>query len=67
MDAQKAEVAAYATSLRLSNERFRSGADSYLTVLDSQRSLYTAQKSLIALQLTEQNNRMTLFKALGGE
>jgi len=67
MDAQKAEVDAYATSLRLSTERYRSGADSYLTVLDSQRSLYTAQKSLIALQLTEQSNRMTLFKALGGE
>lgn len=67
MGAQKAEVDAYATSLRLSTERYRSGADSYLTVLDSQRSLYAAQKNLIALQLTEQSNRMTLFKALGGE
>jgi len=67
MDAQKAEVDAYATSLRLSTERYRSGADSYLTVLDSQRSLYTSQKTLIALQLVEQSNRMTLFKALGGE
>ena len=67
MDAQQAEVDAYATSLRLSTERYRSGADSYLSVLDSQRSLYSAQKSLIALQLTEQSNRMTLFKTLGGE
>ena len=67
MAAQQAEVDAYATSLRLSTERYRSGADSYLNVLDSQRSLYVAQKSLIALQLTEQSNRMTLFKALGGE
>ena len=66
MEAQKAEVDAYATSLRLSTERYRSGASSYLTVLDSQRSLYTAQKSLIALQLTEQSNRITLFKVLGG-
>ena len=66
MAAQKAEVDAYASSLKLSTERYRSGADSYLNVLDSQRSLYTAQKSLIALQLTEQSNRMTLFKALGG-
>lgn len=66
MVAQQAEVDAYATSLRLSTERYRSGADSYLNVLDSQRSLYVAQKSLIALQLTEQSNRMTLFKALGG-
>ncbi|WP_153111610.1 efflux transporter outer membrane subunit [Propionivibrio limicola] len=67
MEAQKAEVDAYATSLRLSTERYRSGADSYLNVLDSQRSLYTAQKSLISLQLSEQTNRMTLFKVLGGE
>jgi len=66
MAAQKAEVEAYSSSLKLSNERYRSGADSYLNVLDSQRSLYTAQKSLIALQLTEQSNRMTLFKVLGG-
>ena len=67
MAAQQAEVDAYATSLRLSMERYRSGADSYLTVLDSQRSLYTTQVSLIALQLTEQSNRITLFKVLGGE
>ena len=66
MAAQQAERDAYATSLYLATERYRSGADSYLTVLDSQRSLYTAQKSLISLQLTEQSNRMTLFKALGG-
>ena len=66
MAAQQGEVDAYATSLRLSTERYRSGADSYLSVLDSQRSLYTAQKTLIALQLVEQANRMTLFKVLGG-
>ena len=65
--AQQAEVDAYATSLRLSTERYRSGADSYLNVLDSQRSHYVAQISLIALQLNEQSNRMTLFKTLGGE
>lgn len=64
--AQQAEVDAYATSLRLSTERYRTGADSYLNVLDSQRSLYAAQISLITLQLTEQSNRMTLFKVLGG-
>jgi multidrug efflux system outer membrane protein len=66
MAAQQGEVDAYATSLRLSTERYRSGADSYLNVLDSQRSLYAAQTSLIALQLAEQSNRITLFKVLGG-
>ena len=67
MGAQKAQVDAYAVSLKLSTERYRSGAESYLTVLDSQRSLYSAQKDLISLQLSEQGNRMTLFKVLGGE
>ena len=67
MAAQQAEVDAYTAALRLSMERYRAGADSYLTVLDSQRSLYSSQKSLIALQLTEQSNRMTLFKVLAGE
>ena len=67
MAAQKAQVDAYAVSLKLSTERYRSGAESYLTVLDSQRSLYSAQKDLISLQLSEQGNRMTLFKVLGGE
>jgi multidrug efflux system outer membrane protein len=66
MAAQQGEVDAYATSLRLSTERYRSGADSYLNVLDSQRSLYSAQKNLISLQLAEQSNRITLFKVLGG-
>lgn len=65
--AQQAETEAYATSLRLSTERYRSGADSYLTVLDSQRALYSAQQSLISLRLSEQSNRISLFKTLGGE
>jgi outer membrane protein TolC len=35
-------------------------------VLDAQRSLYTAQQTLISLRLTEQSNRLTLYKVLGG-
>ena len=44
----------------------RLGAESALAVLDAQRTLWTAQQELVALQLTEQGNRLTLFKALGG-
>ena len=65
--AQRAETDAYAASLRLSTERYHFGADSYLSVLDAQRSLYSAQQSLISLQLTEKSNRIALFKVLGGE
>jgi multidrug efflux system outer membrane protein len=35
-------------------------------VLDSQRSYYAAQQSLIATELAQQDNRVTLYKALGG-
>jgi len=64
--AQQALVQAYETSLQLATERQRLGSESPLAVLDAQRSLYTAQQGLIALQLVEQGNRLTLFKALGG-
>lgn len=64
--AQQALVAATERSSTLAQARFQAGADSYLAVLDAQRSLYAAQQSLIGLQLAEQANRVTLFKVLGG-
>ena len=66
LDAQQALVEATARSYKLSTARYRSGVDSYLDALDSQRSLYTAQQNLISLQLTESSNRVTLYKVLGG-
>jgi len=53
-------------SYRLSDMRFRNGIDNYLTVLDSQRSMYTAQQAVITLQLSRLQNLVTLYKALGG-
>lgn len=64
--AQQAQVTAYETTLRLTTERQRAGAESAIAVLDAQRSLWGSQQSLISLQLAEQTNRLTLFKALGG-
>jgi multidrug efflux system outer membrane protein len=46
--------------------RFRRGVDSYLGVLDSQRSLYTAQQTLVGVKLSRLQNLVTLYKALGG-
>lgn len=66
LDAQRALVQAWSRSLTLAEARFRAGADSWLTVLDAQRSLYAAQQALITLELTEQSNRITLYKVLGG-
>ncbi|MFM2346852.1 MAG: hypothetical protein RL654_1605 [Pseudomonadota bacterium] len=66
LGAQRALVQAWSLSLTLAEARFRAGADSWLTVLDAQRSLYAAQQALITLELAEQSNRITLYKVLGG-
>jgi outer membrane protein, multidrug efflux system len=66
VQADEALVAATGESFRLSNMRFTSGVDNYLGVLDSQRSLYSAQQSLIAVKLARLQNLVTLYKALGG-
>jgi multidrug efflux system outer membrane protein len=50
----------------LSKMRFDAGVDNYLTVLVAQSSLFSAQLGLVALKLTEQQNLITLYKALGG-
>ena len=50
----------------LSQQRFKGGVDSYLSVLVAQRSLYAAQQTLISTKLAQLNSDITLFKALGG-
>lgn len=64
--AQKSLVEAFAETYRLSNIRYAKGVDSYLSVLDAQRSLYGAQKGLIGIQLLRLANEVALYKALGG-
>ncbi len=66
LQAQQALVAASQRSLQLAQALQRVGNYSQLDVLDAQRTLYTAQQSLISLQLSEQANRVALFKAFGG-
>ncbi len=64
--AQQSLTQATAESYRLSQARYEKGVDSYLTVLDSQRSLYGAQQSLISVRLARLINQVTLYKVLGG-
>ncbi|MBN8442459.1 MAG: AdeC/AdeK/OprM family multidrug efflux complex outer membrane factor [Thauera sp.] len=64
--AQRKLVAATAESFRLSDARYRAGVDSYLGLLEAQRSLYAAEQALIVARLTEASNRVALYKALGG-
>jgi multidrug efflux system outer membrane protein len=64
--AQQSLVDAVAETYRLSNARYTRGIDSYLGVLDAQRSLYMAQQGLIALRLVRFANRVSLYTVLGG-
>jgi outer membrane protein, multidrug efflux system len=66
LDAQQSLVDAAADSHRLSDIRFRQGAESYLAVLDAQRSWYAAQQDLISVRLQRLSNQVTLYKVLGG-
>ncbi|AMG88784.1 AdeC/AdeK/OprM family multidrug efflux complex outer membrane factor [Bordetella bronchiseptica] len=50
----------------LSQQRYQQGIDNYLSVLDSQRSLYTAQQTLVETRLARLSNLIQLYKALGG-
>jgi multidrug efflux system outer membrane protein len=64
--AQETLAEATRRAYNLSLRRYQVGRDSYLEVLDSQRSDYAARQGLITTRLAEQSNRVTLYKALGG-
>ena len=64
--AQRLLVDASQRAYTLSEQRFQQGIDNYLSVLDSQRSLYTAQQVLINTRLARLSNLISLYRALGG-
>jgi multidrug efflux system outer membrane protein len=66
LDAQQALTKAAGARYLLAQARYDQGIDSYLSVLDAQRSLYSAQQGLIATRLTRLVNQVTLYKVLGG-
>jgi multidrug efflux system outer membrane protein len=66
VSAQQSLVDAVARTYRLSNVRYTQGIDSYLGVLDAQRSLYAAQQGLIAVRLAKLANQVRLYAVLGG-
>ena len=67
LDAQQRFAAAAADTLNLVNARYQAGVENFLSSLDAQRSLYTAQRTLVAVQLTGASNRVALYRALGGD
>lgn len=63
---QQALVASAGRAEQLSRARYDAGQDSYLVLLDAERTLYQAEQALINTRLAEQSNRVNLYKALGG-
>lgn len=59
-------VATLEETVRLSELRYRGGLDSYLQVLDAQRTLFNGQLSLAQLRLQERVSVVQLYRALGG-
>ena len=50
----------------LAEERYHAGLDTYITVLDSQRSAVSAEAELISARRLHLENRVDLYLALGG-
>ncbi len=66
LSAQRRQLEAEQARSRLVELRWRNGAASSLELLDAQRSLFTAQQSLLQLQAQSAQNLATLYKVLGG-
>ena len=66
VSAQRSLVNALARTYRLANTRYSKGIDSYLVVLDAQRSLFAAEQALIAIRLAKRANQVRFYSVLGG-
>lgn len=53
-------------SVNVSLKRYKGGTATYLSVLDSQRSLFTAELTLAQARNDEYQSLIRLYKELGG-
>jgi multidrug efflux system outer membrane protein len=71
MDAQlsatQRQQAAAADVVLLEEARYKAGVDSYLNLLDAQRSYYQVQQLLVQTKLTAAQNRVSLYQSIGGD
>jgi outer membrane protein, multidrug efflux system len=67
LSATDAATRAAQRSLTLAQARYDNGVDSYLTLLDAQRTLYSSQQTLISLQALRATNLVALYAALGND
>ena len=65
--AQRALADAARDNYTLADARYRGGIETFLQSLDAQRSLYAAQRSLVATELTKATNLVALYRTLGGD
>ncbi|OAI94234.1 efflux transporter outer membrane subunit [Pseudomonas putida] len=63
---QDEEVRQARTAFELAQSRYRAGAETLLTVLETQRTLYQAQDQQVQLRLARVQGSVALYKALGG-
>lgn len=66
MAAQAEELAQAQRALALAESRYRAGSETLLTLLDAQRTLYTAQDAAVQLKALRLQAAVSLYKALGG-
>lgn len=66
LDQQNDAVASAQRALSLSNERYKSGIDSYLNVITAQATLLNNQRTAVNLQMQQMTASVELIKALGG-
>jgi outer membrane protein TolC len=59
-------VIANRRAMEIANELYSTGNGDFLSVLDSERSLFSAEDQLVDSQRTVTENLVTLYKALGG-
>lgn len=64
--AQRMQVEAESARLQLADLRYRNGVSNYLDLLDAQRSLFAAQQAEVQVRLAQLQNRVLMYKALGG-
>lgn len=63
---QAEELAQAQSALTLAESRYRAGAETLLTLLDAQRTLYAAQDAAVQVKLARLVASVSLYKALGG-
>jgi outer membrane protein TolC len=61
------QVASDRDAVGLARERYRLGLDTFLTVIDAQRSANRSRSLLVEAEADTARSRVALYRAVGGE